>query len=96
MLGFGGIYTEIFKDITFRVCPIEEKDALQMIHELKSHKILEGARANHGIDMKKLASLLVKVSHLPLKYNKIEELDINPLIVNENEALIVDARIVFS
>jgi hypothetical protein len=95
MLGFGGIYTEIFKDITFRICPIEKRDALQMIHELKSHKILEGVRGEHGIEIEKLALFLVNMSKLPLRYSKIKELDINPLFVNESQILIADARIIF-
>ena len=95
-LGTGGIYTEILKDVTFRVCPIEKKDARQMIGEIKSYKILLGARGSKESDIKKLENILIKLSRLPLKYNNIEELDINPLIINDKEAVIADARIVFS
>lgn len=95
-LGTGGIYTEIMRDVTFRVCPIKRNDARQMIQEIKSYQILLGARGGKKADLKKLENLLIKLSRLPSRYENIEELDINPLIINDKEAVVADARIVFS
>ncbi len=94
MVGIGGIYTEILKDVSFRVCPINLDDADEMLNELKLKKLLEGVRGEKRINFKLLNSLLVKVSKLPEKYGDIKEMDINPLIVNSKDAKIVDARIV--
>lgn len=95
-LGAGGIYTEILKDVTFRVCPITLEDAKSMVNDLKINQILKGARNTKPIDFKKLFNLLVKISNLPKKYQKIEELDINPLFVSNKEVLVADARMVFA
>jgi acyl-CoA synthetase (NDP forming) len=94
--GLGGIFTEIIKDIAFRVCPITKKDAIEMIKEIKAYKILEGARGEKPINFYSLLRVLLALSELSKRYKNIEELDINPLIVNEKNAKIVDARIVFS
>lgn len=94
MFGFGGTLVELVKDISFRVCPINENDAQSMIDELKLKKLLYGFRGEKPINMKLLKSILVKASKIPLKYKNIEELDINPLMVNDRIAKIVDARVV--
>ena len=94
--GSGGIYTEVLKDITFRVCPIEDKDAEEMIKETKAYAILKGARGQPSIDFNKLKKLLVKFSRLPLKYPNIKELDVNPLLLTDKFEEIIDARIIFS
>lgn len=93
-VGAGGIYTEIIKDVSFRVCPINIKDANEMLKELKIYKILTGVRGKKPMDIEKIKHLLLKISRLPKKYPKIKELDINPLIVNQKESIIVDARII--
>ncbi len=94
--GVGGIFTEIIKDVAFRVCPITKKDAIEMIKEIKAFKILEGTRGEKPINFYSLLRVLLALSELSKKYKNIEELDINPLIVNEKNAKIVDARIVFT
>lgn len=94
--GSGGIYTEVLKDVTFRICPIEEKDAEEMIKETKVYEILKGARGLPSINFSKLKKLLIKFSRLPLKYPKIKELDVNPLLVTDKIEEIIDARIIFS
>jgi acetyl-CoA synthetase (ADP-forming) len=95
VVGLGGIYTEIIKDVSFRVCPINKKDALEMLKELKSYKLLTGIRGQKQVNINKIVNIITKVSSLSKKYPKIKELDINPLVVNEKDAVIVDARIVF-
>lgn len=92
--GLGGIFTEILKDISFRICPITEQDADSMIQEIKGYPILKGYR-NFSVNIRLIKQILMKTSELAKKYPKIKELDINPLIVNEKQATIVDARIIF-
>ena len=95
VFGLGGIFTEIIKDVAFRVCPITKKDAIEMIKETKAHKILEGTRGEKPINFYALLRVLLALSELSEKYKNIQELDINPLIVNEKNCKIIDARIVF-
>lgn len=94
--GVGGIFTEIIKDVAFRICPINKKDAIEMIKEIKAYKILKGTRGEKPINFYSLLRVLLALSELSKKYTNIKELDINPLIVNEKNAKIVDARIVFN
>lgn len=94
-LALGGIYTEILKDTSFRVCPITPKQAKEMIQELKFYKILKGSRGQKKSNINALEKVLVKTSNLAKKYKKIQELDINPIVLNEKDAIVVDARIIF-
>lgn len=96
MLGLGGIFVEVLEDVSFRVIPITEKDAGEMIHELKSFKVLMGARGEHKANLSKIKAALVSVSKLVMDHPEIEELDINPLIVDERRAIAADARIIVS
>ncbi len=91
MFGLGGIFVEVYKDVTFRVVPIDKNDALQMISEIKGYPILKGMRGKPSVDMDAIAQVLVSVSEIAMKENIIE-LDINPLIVSEKGAVAVDAR----
>ena len=95
-LGAGGIYTEILKDVTFRVCPVSLEDAKSMVNDLKINSILKGARNTKPIDFKALYSLIIKLSNLPKKYPKLQELDINPLFASDKKILVADARMVFA
>lgn len=92
MLGTGGTLVELIKDVSFRVCPINEKDAEDMIAELKLRQLLYGFRGAPLADVKSLKSAMMKVSRLP---GKIKEMDINPMIVGKSGAKVADARIVF-
>jgi succinyl-CoA synthetase beta subunit len=94
--GIGGKYVEVLKDITFRACPITKQDAEEMINELKFGKLLFGARNETPANRSILVNTLVKVSKIPEKNKKIEELDINPFMINDKTGKIADARIVFS
>ena len=91
MFGLGGIFVEVYKDVSFRVTPIDKKEALRMISEIKGYPILRGIRGKKPADIDAISDVLVKVSDLAEKENIIE-LDINPLIVNESGAVAVDAR----
>lgn len=92
MLGTGGIAVELLKDVSFRVCPITDKDAQMMIDDLKLSKLLYGYRGRKS-NIRILKSVLVKISKIPPS-SMINELDINPFILNEKEGKIADARIV--
>ncbi len=91
MFGLGGIFVEVYRDVSFRVAPIEKSDALDMISEIKGYAILKGIRGRKPADIEAIAGVLVSVSNMAEKENIIE-LDINPLIVNESGAIAVDAR----
>ncbi len=91
MFGLGGIFVEVYKDVSFRVVPVEMRDALDMISEIKGYPILKGIRGRKPANIEAIARVLVSVSEMAEKENIIE-LDINPLIVNESGAIAVDAR----
>ena len=96
MFGAGGIFVEIFKDVSFRIAPLTKGDALEMIHEIKASKLLMGARGNLPADIDHLAEIIVKLSELALDNPEINELDINPLIILEQGkgCYVADAKIV--
>jgi acetate---CoA ligase (ADP-forming) subunit beta len=91
MFGLGGIFVELMKDVSFRICPVDKKNALDMIKEIKSSKILKGIRGDKPVNINKLAEIIVGISELSMKED-IEEIDLNPVMVNEETAIIVDAR----
>ncbi len=91
MFGLGGIFVEVYRDVSFRVIPIGKNEALDMISEIKGYPVLKGIRGRKPADIDAIARVLVSVSLMAEKEN-IVELDINPLIVNENGAVAVDAR----
>jgi len=93
VFGLGGIYTEVIKDVSLRVCPVDLKEIRAMMRETKSFKILSGARGKKR-NIGAVEKLLHSMSKLSQKHHNIKELDINPLIVNENSAIIADARII--
>jgi acyl-CoA synthetase (NDP forming) len=92
MFGIGGIFVELYKDVSFRSIPLTEKDAISMIEEIKGKKILEGIRGTEKINKNKVVELLLKVSNLVIKNPKIQEIDFNPIIANGNNLHIVDVR----
>ncbi|PWB50363.1 MAG: acetyl-CoA synthetase [Candidatus Methanoperedenaceae archaeon] len=91
MFGIGGIFVEVYKDVSFRVVPIEKTEALDMISQIRGYPILKGIRGRKPANIEAIANVLVSVSQMAEKENIIE-LDINPLIVNETGAIAVDAR----
>ncbi len=95
MFGLGGIYVEVLKDVSFRVAPVSESDAQEMIREIRSYPLLHGVRGARKRDIDAIADAILRVSQLVTDNPEIVELDINPLLVQaEGEgALAVDARI---
>ncbi len=95
MFGLGGIYTEILKDVCFRVAPITEADALQMLDEIKGKKILEAFRGMAPADKAALAQALVGLGRLGVENGKVKEVDVNPLILTrEGRPVAVDALVI--
>jgi len=94
MLGLGGIYTELFKDISFRVLPITKEDALDMINDLKGNTILKGFRGSEPVDLDILCDAIVKIGNLGTDMAKyIDSVDFNPIIVYPQNYYVVDAKI---
>ncbi|MBA3061363.1 MAG: acetyl-CoA synthetase, partial [Atribacteria sp.] len=94
MFGLGGIFVEVLKDISFRILPIEERDAEEMINEIKGFKILKGARGEGPKDIKAIKNLLLKISQLALENPEISEIDLNPVFVFEKGLQVIDARMI--
>jgi len=94
MFGVGGILTEIIKDVSFRVAPFGLDEAIKMMGEIKSYRVLEGARGMPVADKAVLAEIIVKTSKLMLENPGIAAIDLNPVMVYGDAAKIVDARII--
>ncbi|MCX8182014.1 MAG: acetate--CoA ligase family protein [Candidatus Methanomethyliaceae archaeon] len=93
MFGLGGIFVEVFKDVSFRVAPIIKEEAMEMITELKAYPILKGIRGRKPSDINSLAEALVKISNIMIELPQISEIDLNPTIAYDVGYKIVDARI---
>jgi acyl-CoA synthetase (NDP forming) len=96
MFGLGGVMVEILKDVAFRVVPINERDARQMIDEIKGKPLLDGYRGSEPADIGKLRELLLKVSSFIEAHPEVAELDLNPVFAYKDGAIAVDARIVLA
>ncbi|AOV07432.1 acetate--CoA ligase family protein [Sporosarcina ureilytica] len=95
MFGLGGVFVEVFKDVSFRVAPITRQDAISMMEELRGHELLKGVRNKKAADKEAIIDVLLKVSALIQEYqDDIQEIDINPLIVYEKGITAADALIV--
>ncbi|MGB9828455.1 MAG: acetate--CoA ligase family protein [Thermosphaera sp.] len=94
MFGLGGIFVEVLKDVSFRVSPIRMEDALEMIREIKSYKILEGYRGQPPVNKEAIAEMIVKTSKLLEENPEIESIDLNPVMAYPDSAMAVDARII--
>ncbi|MBN2603717.1 MAG: acetate--CoA ligase family protein [Candidatus Thermoplasmatota archaeon] len=94
MFGIGGIFTELYRDVSFRVVPIERYDAEQMIEEIKGKKLFEGFR-NIKANKKLVINLLLKVSKMGEELiDRIDQMDLNPVFVYENDTCVVDAKLI--
>jgi acetyl-CoA synthetase (ADP-forming) len=94
MFGLGGVFVEVLKDVTFRVAPITEDDAYEMIRDVKAYPLLKGYRSTPPADIDAIAKILLSTSRLVMDHVEIKELDLNPVIVYEKGAKAVDARII--
>jgi acetyl-CoA synthetase (ADP-forming) len=94
MFGLGGIFVEILRDVAFRVAPIDEDEAREMISEVKAYPLLKGYRNLPPADIEAIVKILVNTSRLVTEHHEIKELDLNPVMVYEKGAKAVDARII--
>jgi len=94
MCGIGGIYTELYKDVSFRVVPIDRYDAEQMIEEIKGKKLLEGFR-NIPANKQLVIDLILKVSKIGAELDEhFDQMDLNPVFVYEESLCVVDAKLI--
>ena len=94
MFGLGGIFVEVLKDVSFRVAPLAEEDIDQMITDIKGYKVLTGIRGEVPKDIEAIKGILSKVSEIAIDNPEINEIDLNPVIVHEKGASIVDSRMI--
>ena len=94
MFGIGGILVELLEDVSFRIAPITEYDANEMIHEIKGFPILDGYRGKPKADIDAIVEVLMKISDLVIKHEEIHEMDLNPVFIYNKGLICVDARII--
>jgi acetyl-CoA synthetase (ADP-forming) len=92
--GLGGIFTEILRDVSFRVAPFNREDALEMMREIRGRRILEAVRGLPEADTEQLAEILVRLGSLGLENDRIREVDCNPVILQGADPVVVDASII--
>lgn len=95
MFGLGGVFIEVMKDVTFRIAPLTDVDAIEMIKSVKAYHLLEGARGTKPAQIDQIQETLLRLSQLVSDFKFIDELDINPLLISEKtgEGIAVDGRI---
>jgi acetate---CoA ligase (ADP-forming) len=94
MFGLGGIFVEVLKDVSFRVAPLSEQDIDEMIREIKGYKILTGVRGEKPKDIGAIKEILTRLNEIAVDNPEIREIDLNPVIVHEKGASIVDSRVI--
>ena len=94
MFGLGGIFTEVLKDVTFRVAPLEMRDAMEMMDEIRARKILDAFRGKPAVNRDVLAKALINLGRIGLEIDEVAEIDINPLIIHEDMPIAVDALVI--
>jgi acetyltransferase len=94
MLGLGGVWAEVYKDVVFRLTPLHQEEILEMISDLKGQALFKGYRGLKPVNMESIANWLMKLGWLGLNFEKIKEIDVNPLLMVEGEPIAVDATIV--
>jgi len=94
VIGLGGIYTELLKDISYRLFPFSYEDFTEMTGETKLIKLFSGFRGKSAIDSKKIYEIVIKIGYLLQEFNQIKEIDINPLIFSSEKIAAVDCRII--
>ena len=95
MFGLGGVFVEVLKDISFRIAPLTDQDASEMVRSVKAWKLLEGVRGLPRAQTDKIEETLLRLSQLVTDFPRVSELDINPLMISDKdgEAIAVDARV---
>jgi acetyl-CoA synthetase (ADP-forming) len=96
MFGLGGVFVELFKDVAFRIAPVTETEALEMMKEIKGYPILSGYRGMKELDISQITKTIVTISELISNVDEIKEVELNPLFVYEKDTIAVDARIILT
>lgn len=94
MFGLGGIFTEILEDVAFRVAPLTQWDAMDMMTDFRAHKILDAFRGQPPVAREVLADILIAVGKIGMEQDRIREIDINPMKVLDGKPIAVDALVV--
>jgi acetate---CoA ligase (ADP-forming) subunit beta len=94
MFGLGGIFTEILKDVSFRLAPLQMRDAHEMMQEIRGHKILDAVRGMEPVNTETLAQILISIGRIGLENERVKEIDVNPLIIRQGEPVAVDALVI--
>ncbi|MBI2850655.1 MAG: acetate--CoA ligase family protein [Chloroflexi bacterium] len=94
MFGLGGILVEILKDVSFRIVPLEKRDAREMVREIKGYPVLTGYRGQEPVDLANLENMILKVSQFVEQHPEVEQLDLNPVFAYSDGAVAVDAMII--
>jgi acyl-CoA synthetase (NDP forming) len=93
LFGLGGIFVEVFRDVSIRVAPVDRATAMDMIDDVRGYAVLKGARGGKPADLEALAGIIVAASRLMMEREEILELDLNPVMAYGKGALAVDARV---
>ncbi|MFC1533463.1 acetate--CoA ligase family protein [Thermodesulfobacteriota bacterium] len=94
MFGLGGIFVEVLKDVSFRIIPLVQRDATEIIREIKGYSLLQGYRGREPANIPSLEDILLKVSDLLERTPEIKEIDLNPIFAYNDGAVVVDARLI--
>ena len=94
MFGLGGIFVEVLKDVSFRIVPVSQRDAQEMIQEIKGYPLLQGYRGKEPANIPALVEMILKISKLVEENPKVKELELNPIFAYAESAVAVDARII--
>ncbi len=94
MFGLGGIFVEVLKDVSFRIIPISQRDAQEMIQEIKGYPLLQGYRGKEPANISALVEMILKISKFVEENPKVKELELNPIFAYADRAVAVDARII--
>ena len=94
MFGLGGVFVEVLDDVSFRVAPVSEEDAEEMVREIRGYRILKGYRGRPPADLEAIKSIIVNVSRMVMELQEIREVDLNPIYVYDRGAVAVDVRVI--
>lgn len=92
MFGTGGVFVEVMKDVSFRVAPVNKREAIAMIREIKAYPVLKGIRGTAIVNIDGISKIICNLSRLSLKNSNIKQIDLNPVIADEKGAAAVDVR----
>ncbi len=96
MFGLGGIFTEVLEDVAFRVAPLSRTNALEMMQEIRARKILGPVRGLAAADVEVLSEMLIALGRIGLEHDRIKEIDVNPVMLNQGQPVAADALVVLS